>query len=135
MPTINKAYRGGWQCVTCPTGGEPKNLVLQMLEQITDQPKSGINPAIASKDRTKPLYSVTQVPSWYLCVFLAVQVSLVPFSKVGKIVTRPVTAAFRTFETAVRKIQCKFQSAVAATRSTCSCSLPSNKAELGRRHA
>lgn len=58
-------------------------MMLQMDEQGTDRPKDkeGKTHAIISipEDRNKLIYCVTDVPPWYLCIFLAIQVGAVDF--------------------------------------------------------
>lgn len=52
-------------------------MVPQMHEQINDQLKPCVDYRKSDKDRIRPTYSVTDVPPWYLCVFLAIQVSVI----------------------------------------------------------
>lgn len=56
-------------------------MVLQMDEQVNDQPRGKATKAckstcVAEDHRNKPTYCVTDVPPWYLCIFLAIQVGV-----------------------------------------------------------
>lgn len=46
----------------------------QVIGQLSGQPKTNDVKCEDGVDRNKPTYCVTDVPSWYLCIFLAVQV-------------------------------------------------------------
>ncbi|XP_005805703.1 solute carrier family 23 member 1-like isoform X1 [Xiphophorus maculatus] len=68
------------------------NLAFDLQEQIHDQLETKVdNPSwsncVAEEDRNKPTYCVTDVPPWYLCIFLAVQHYLTAF---GGIISIPL---------------------------------------------
>ncbi|XP_074541955.1 solute carrier family 23 member 1-like [Halichoeres trimaculatus] len=73
------------------------NLAFDIGEQVNDQPrkKKGKGKTKGSsfeedEDRNKPIYSVTQVPPWYLSIFLAIQHYLTAF---GSIIAIPLILA------------------------------------------
>ncbi|XP_014857393.1 PREDICTED: solute carrier family 23 member 2-like [Poecilia mexicana] len=64
------------------------NLGFDLQEQIHDQEeKPSRSSGVAEEDRNKPTYCVTDVPPWYLCIFLAVQHYLTAF---GGIISIPL---------------------------------------------
>ncbi|GLD59646.1 solute carrier family 23 member 1-like protein [Lates japonicus] len=68
------------------------NLAFDMDEQVNDQPrekagKTDGSSCVTEDDRNKPTYCVTDVPPWYLCIFLAIQHYLTAF---GGIISIPL---------------------------------------------
>ncbi|XP_011489734.1 solute carrier family 23 member 1 [Oryzias latipes] len=59
----------------------------QVIGQLSGQPKTNDVKCEDGVDRNKPTYCVTDVPSWYLCIFLAVQHYLTAF---GGIISIPL---------------------------------------------
>ncbi|XP_051264625.1 solute carrier family 23 member 1-like isoform X2 [Dicentrarchus labrax] len=71
------------------------NLAFNMDERVNDQPrgkekKTSGSSCVAEEDRNKPTYCVTDVPPWYLCIFLAIQHYLTAF---GGIISIPLILA------------------------------------------
>ncbi|XP_044185732.1 solute carrier family 23 member 1-like [Thunnus albacares] len=67
----------------------------QPNEQVTDQPGENVvkthgGSCEVEEDRNKPTYCVTDVPPWYLCIFLAIQHYLTAF---GGIIAIPLILA------------------------------------------
>ncbi|XP_056261368.1 solute carrier family 23 member 1-like [Seriola aureovittata] len=72
--------------------GELNTLAFDMGEQVNDQPgetagKTRGSSRVEEDDRNKPVYSVTDVPPWYLCIILAFQHYLTAF---GGIIAVPL---------------------------------------------
>ncbi|XP_030577694.1 solute carrier family 23 member 1-like [Archocentrus centrarchus] len=72
--------------------GGVDNLAFDMEEQVNDQLKGNADKtcgsdSVAEEDRNKPTYCVTDVPPWYLCIFLAIQHYLTAF---GGIISIPL---------------------------------------------
>ncbi|XP_072217984.1 solute carrier family 23 member 1-like [Leuresthes tenuis] len=68
------------------------NLAFDMDSQVNDQLRGKMNETcgsicVAEKDRNKPTYCVTDIPPWYLCIFLAIQHYLTAF---GGIISIPL---------------------------------------------
>uniref|UniRef100_A0A8C7XL74 Solute carrier family 23 member 1-like n=1 Tax=Oryzias sinensis TaxID=183150 RepID=A0A8C7XL74_9TELE len=59
----------------------------QVIGQLSGQPKTNDVKFKEDVDRNKPTYCVTDVPSWYLCIFLAIQHYLTAF---GGIISIPL---------------------------------------------
>ncbi|XP_070705179.1 solute carrier family 23 member 2-like isoform X2 [Pempheris klunzingeri] len=75
--------------------GGLNNLAFDMDEGVQDQPrgqgeKTRGSSCVAEEDRNKPTYCVTDVPPWYLCIFLAIQHYLTAF---GAIISIPLILA------------------------------------------
>ncbi|XP_067428997.1 solute carrier family 23 member 1-like isoform X2 [Thunnus thynnus] len=71
------------------------NLAFEPNEQVTDQPGENVvkthgGTCEVEEDRNKPTYCVTDVPPWYLCIFLAIQHYLTAF---GGIIAIPLILA------------------------------------------
>ncbi|KAM7395702.1 hypothetical protein PAMA_007124 [Pampus argenteus] len=65
-----------------------ENLAFDMDEQANNQPREKADNACETEeDRNKPTYCVTDVPPWYLCIFLAIQHYLTAF---GGIISIPL---------------------------------------------
>ncbi|XP_071334876.1 solute carrier family 23 member 1-like [Trachinotus anak] len=72
--------------------GDLDSPALAMGEQVNDQPgekpgKRRWSSGVAEEDRNKPVYCVTDVPPWYLCIILAFQHYLTAF---GGIIAIPL---------------------------------------------
>ncbi|XP_026197492.1 solute carrier family 23 member 1-like [Anabas testudineus] len=68
------------------------NLAFDINEEVNDQPRGHAaeeckSSRVAEDDRNQPAYCVTDVPPWYLCIFLAIQHYLTAF---GGIITIPL---------------------------------------------
>ncbi|XP_039981942.1 solute carrier family 23 member 1-like [Xiphias gladius] len=68
------------------------NLAFDISEQVNDQPREKMDrtfgsSCVAEDDGNKPTYCVTDIPPWYLCIFLAIQHYLTAF---GGIISIPL---------------------------------------------